>query len=198
MLMRFGQQYFRYMSLLSHGFCMMDLYIFHEHPWKSQFNVMSQCRLWRSCVMPSPYVGREWPNIDSQGCRGFDHPPPFTGNGRYKAGSDIVVQGEQGRAGWQTHHWHHLKGLKWTWSFHATQLIQPRVTQGSEFYLITSGTARVWVRSGDDEQEYVLSSINRDHITITSFLHKNTIFFLWHISCMKIHMASCILLTGYL
>lgn len=40
---------------------------------------------------------------------------------RYKAGNDIVVQGEQ----------------------------------GSEFYLITSGTARVWVRSGDDEQEYV-------------------------------------------
>ena len=42
--------------------------------------------------------------------------------------------------------------------------------------LITSGTARVWVRSGDDEQEYVRSSINRDHITITSFLHKNTFF----------------------
>ncbi|CAK9088651.1 unnamed protein product [Durusdinium trenchii] len=32
------------------------------------------------------------------------------------------------------------------------------VTQGEsgqEFYLITSGTARVWVKSGDDEQEYV-------------------------------------------
>ncbi|CAJ1367601.1 unnamed protein product [Effrenium voratum] len=27
--------------------------------------------------------------------------------------------------------------------------------QGAEFYLITSGTARVWVKSGDDEQEYV-------------------------------------------
>ena len=26
---------------------------------------------------------------------------------------------------------------------------------GQEFFLITSGTARVWVKSGDDEQEYV-------------------------------------------
>eukprot|EP00438_Fugacium_kawagutii_P019717 Skav215095 [mRNA] locus=scaffold1068:133552:140131:+ [translate_table: standard] len=41
------------------------------------------------------------------------------------------------------------------WAQDGTRLGVSAAAGGAEFYLITSGTARVWVRSGDDEQEYV-------------------------------------------
>lgn len=51
------------------------IYIYIYFPWHpcfAQFNVMSQCRLWRSCVMPSPYVGREWPLRKQKKCNAND------------------------------------------------------------------------------------------------------------------------------
>ena len=88
---------------------------------------------------------------------------------RYQAGDNIVTQGESGLI--------RNRKIGSPWFFNRPNISLPSTdlaacgqtydpasqstgatttrVRGQEFYLITSGTARVWVKSGDDEQEYV-------------------------------------------